>query len=297
MTEPTEFCSQEKLLSEYTENIPTEKREGLAVAMAVYVAQFSQEPFKEPWTIVSGAESRELEDPEEIYHLLDGLLRNSSNIMLKDTCDGGEILTQVDEEGNPLFTINTIYPFTKILKAYAREASDPSSLVLIKYIDKDGSKQTVNLSTSITEGAVQMPVAVARYRNIESDVLAAMEDEIGYYFEGEDLNKVLADVRETPTVYLGEIADLSKSGFMLTSLGVARGHFAGRLPSQIIFLTMPGTSIMEQAERRGNTVVKVALKMLYGREYQIDESTVEYDNPKLGKVLLYKYNSKKVDND
>lgn len=297
MTDPTEFRNQYKSLSEYTENIPTEKREGLAVAMAVYVAQFSQEPFKEPWTIVNGAESRELEDPEEIYHLLDGLLRNSRNIMLEDTCDGGETLTQVDEEGNPLFTINTIYPFTKILKAYAREVSDPRSMVLIKYEDKDGSKQTVNLSTSITEGAIQMPVAVARYRNIESDVLAAMEDEIGYYFEGEDLKKVLADVQETPTVYLGEIADLSRSGFMLASLGAARSHFAGRLPSQIIFLTMPGTSIMEQAEKRGNTVVKVALSMLYGREYQIEESIIEYDNPKLGKVLLYKYNPRTREND
>ena len=54
---------------------------------------------------------------------------------------------------------------------------------------------------------------------------------------------------------------------------------------------------MEQAEKRGNTVVKVALSMLYGREYQIEESIIEYDNPKLGKVLLYKYNPRTREND
>ena len=277
------------------EDFPKEKLSGLMVATSVYVMQFMKEPFKEEWMDVTSETSRTLVE-DEIPEIIESILESPSRVEAEeDQEEGSELLILKGEDGS-VRKIEARYPFSEVLRAYVRDIKDPRSVVVIKSQEGDGAVSTIDLSSSSLEASNGIkPLGVARYRNISTDgpsIRDSLVEEISYYFDKEeDLREVLGSISEVHTVYLGEVANLSGGNFALESMEFVRRKFSNNLPGQVVYLTTPGTSVEKSLGDRN--IVSVALRMVYGRDYEIKVSKFEKENSKLGKVLVYVYKPEK----
>ncbi len=242
--------------------------EGLACAISVYVSVFSRPPFAEEWTVEEGddylqqfSDSEDDFDPHNATHLfrlIDALLVNPESVFL--TTEGEEEILEIISDEETLARIRMIYPFSSILKAYARDSKDPKSMVLVSYHDANDKQQTIDL-TEESPGEIVSPRGVTRVRYMGSNIGDQIFDEIGYYIPEEMQEELRALIDEVPTTYLGEIAVTKESRFMMESIIRAAKKFSP-LPDQFIMFTKEGSATIRTAEEE-DRLLSLFSKVLY----------------------------------
>lgn len=277
---------EEKSLRSQIENLSSEEKVGLTVAVSVNVIAFSKEPFNEPWKDISNEEPRILTDLDEVSQIVSSFIENPDLCRVYNDKEGKEIWERVDIEGKVENRVITEYPLSKILRTYIREMRDPESVLLVKYMNSEGKERIVDLSKASIDDIPTEPVAIFRIRNIKDDVVNEILGEVGDYLTKDQESALRSNLSNEHTAYLGEVANLKNEGlFLLSALKASISSFKP-FPKQLVYLTKPGTSI-EDSNRESNPISRI-IKGVYKTFSLVEEKQV-YENELGEKSILYIY--------
>ncbi len=223
----------------------------------------------------------------------------------------------IEEAKGDFVDVHIPYPLTSVVESYLDAIKDPVSMVFLGCQEGEDFENIkflrIQSDTEIPEGI--SPRVVCRYitsnhprfeakQNVQDRII----NEVGYYLSEEDKEKVKEAVDpDAYTIFFGELAKIPTSSkipkmmdysrdkyfeILITTLGDVDAEFdniADLIPTQMIFFSVRGTSVLLDGKSGGTKLFSVAKGLLKDRlnlDYEENDPPLIFQNSNNQEVVV-----------